>query len=1121
LVYELAWSRALIVPLGNSFDATTMVLATFMLGMACGAWMGGRLAERVKSALLLYALAEILLGLFALSAPALLRELSNIPASFGWLSWSRGGLGVRYWLGGTLIALPCLAMGASLPLLIRGLTGGRVLVGHRIGIVYGANTLGAALGACWAGFWGLAQLGVARCSALAALGSLVAAVLAALTSWRHQPDLVVLERTVEDPPSPTARATALSAALVGGFMMLACEVVWARVLTLIFGHDTYAFSVLLALVLAGLSLGGFAQRALARLDQHRVVGVLLGLFGASLALSYSFSCGVVIARGRDPFAWSAKQALHGSVWLEFLRELSFTPLLVLGPALLAGALYPATCSLYAGKATDAGRRVGVIALVNGVGASLGTAAAALGGISLLGIQGTITSVAVLSALLSTLLLFVGWPRGGSSCKRAAAAIARLGPLVFTAWAVGRTPARLSEKLLLAVVGPRHQELLYYEEARTASVAVIKNQINDERQLLVNAVNEVTTRLVHDQSFKLLGHLGPLLHPEPRTAVMICLGAGISAGAALTHPLVKLDVVDLSSAVARAARHFTGENNGVLDDPRFHLYTEDGRQFLLNSSERYDLAIIDSTHPKSVDSWILYTREFYQLVHDRLQAGGIAVQWLPLHGLSEREFKLIVRTFSGIFEHTTLWANAGVETYGQVAYAKLVGVRGRPLSIDTKLLARRLAEPRVQRDLLPYGMARPEEILDAFVAGSPALRRWTDGLPEQTDDHPWVPYTTELSRGRRMTPALLLGVRSRIDAWLRPGDTDGLASRERERAYDAQGLVLAGNLARAAELYPEGQKLGLFLAQATTIVPYYTALAQRYGDDPERLFEAGTQLGALGHSLEAKPIYEQALTLRPWDDSLRLNFGLLLMGVGAIDQSLGVFTRLRSERPGTALVLANLGAVLMAKGDLEAAKAQFKEALAWDRESLGTRLALAETYLGLGEPKAAAEELTELLARSPWMEEAHDLLGLVRERMGDYGGSIEQHRRAIDLNPYLPGFHAHLGRALAKTEAWEAAVNAYREALRLEPRVPSVLVELGQAYAAQEDWEDAVESYLMALDVDPAHAPAALQLGLTLERQGRIEEATQAFCQALTADPALLRARRQMVRLGLDPEGCEP
>ena len=165
--------------------------------------------------------------------------------------------------------------------------------------------------------------------------------------------------------------------------------------------------------------------------------------------------------------------------------------------------------------------------------------------------------------------------------------------------------------------------------------------------------------------------------------MICLGAGLSAGAALRHPLQSLDVVDLSSSMEQAAREFADINNNVLDDPRFHLHIGDGRQFLLRSDERYDVMMVDSTHPKSVDSWILYTLEFYELMRDHLEEDGIAVQWLPLHGLSEREFKIIVRTFMEVFPNTTLWVNVGFETYGQVAYVKLVGTL-EPLVIDDAL-----------------------------------------------------------------------------------------------------------------------------------------------------------------------------------------------------------------------------------------------------------------------------------------------------------------------------------------------------------------------------------------------------------------------------------------------------
>jgi spermidine synthase len=1047
LGYEICWSRALVVPLGNSTDATALVLGIFMLGIAGGAWLAGGWSERVSSSLWVYAAAELALGLFALAAPGLLASLSSIPV----MTWSVGpvrlGIPLRTITAVALLLLPCLAMGASLPLLVRSLTGPGVPVRARISLLYAANTLGAAGAACWTGFSGIATLGMARCSAVLAAGSFTAAaVAAAVARWGSTTGPLGPVSTHESasPPPRPVRLFALAAAFVSGLVMLASELVWARVLTFVFGHDTYAFSALLAVVLSGIALGGFAHRALSSLDQTRVVGALLASLGGCLALTFWYASTRVIERGRDPFALAAVGSLSTSAWLELCRELGYAAILVLAPSVLAGALYPATCSLYAGSAADTGRSVGRIGLANGVGSTLGTLAAALGAVAAAGIEGVMVGLASMAAA-TALGALAAEDRRAPMFARAWTVV----PLLITIGILVRLPAALPQRVLLSVVGPRHQKLLHYEEARTSTVAVIENEINGERQLLINGVNEVTTRLVHDQSFKLLGHLGALLHPRPRTAIMICLGAGLSAGAALAHPLARLDVVDLSSAVPRAARHFTAENNGVLDDPRLRLYTEDGRQFLLNSTEHYDLAIVDSTHPKSVDSWILYTREFYELVRDRLADGGIMVQWLPLHGLSEREFKLIVRTFLGVFEHMTLWASAGFETYGQVAYAKLVGRRGGPVVIDPAELARRLAQPRIQGDLAPYGMGTVAEVLDSYVADAAAVARWTAGLPEQTDDHPLVPYTTELSRGRPMIPALLLGARSHPPPWLRRPSADGsLPDSELGRAYEAQGLVLAGNLWRARELYPRGNKLALFEAQAHTAPDYYTSLAERYPNDTERLFEAATQLAALGYASEAKPVYERALRLRPRDERLRLNYGVLLLRLGQVDSAVSVLAALRRDRPNSALALSNLGAALMAESDAAAAKALFRESLSWDPESLGARLALAEAELALGESVQAERGLVELVARNPWVAEAHDLLGLAAFAREQWQLAAERHRRAVELDPYRPRFRAHLGRALEALGAWKEASSAYEASLRLDPDATWVREALGRVQAAE-------------------------------------------------------------------------
>jgi spermidine synthase/tetratricopeptide (TPR) repeat protein len=1104
LAYEIAWSRALVVPLGNASDAASLVLAAFMIGIGGGAWVAGGWAERVRSPLRLYALAEVLLGSYAFAAPHMLSALSTLPGDSGAL--------LRRLLALLLIAAPCLAMGASLPLLVRALTRPGASMRRQVGIAYGANTAGAALGALATGFWGLALVGTSRWSALAAVGSFAAAILALLAD-RHRPPLALPdhEPAGAKPESniPALRRLALGATFVMGFVVLANEMLWARVLTFVFGHDTYAFATMLAVVLVGLSIGGAAHRLIASRDQATWTAGLLGAFSLASLASFWVAAELVIRRGRDPFGLEASHAFAASVHLELLRELVYTPLLVLLPCVLAGAAFPAACSLHGQASGHVGQSIGRVTVANGVGSALGAITASVAVGAVFGVQRTFLVVAFLSAGMAALAILVSRPRSASTV-----AFAALPPSAVALMAVLMPPA-MPRSMILASVGPRHQVFVHYEEARTGTVSVIENQINLERQLLMNGVNEVTTRLVHDQSFKALGHLAPLLHPNPKQGVMICLGAGISAGAALAHPLERLDVIDLSSAVQRGARHFATENNDVLDDPRFRLHIGDGRQFLLNTQDRYDVAIIDSTHPKAVDSWILYTLEFYELVRDRLGEGGIAVQWLPLHGLSEREFKIIVHTFQGAFPRMTLWANVGFETYGQVGYAKLVGVQNGDLEVDVPRVAERLRSTEAGKDLAVWGMGDVDELLDLFVAGPDALATWTDGLPLQTDDHPIIPYTTSFAKGRRMVPALLLGVREPITPWLR-----GEASTEQkvaiERAAEGQGLVTAGLLTRASELLPSSRKVALFEHQTKTTRPYYEALAARYPDDPIKQFEAATQLAALGHGDRARPRYERALALRPGDFRARLDLAHLLLGAGEVRESIEMLTSLREDHPRSAIVHYNLGAAVLASGDAGAAAGHLETALAYDDLLHGARVGLARARLAMGDLDRAEREVQRVTVDNPWDGDGYHLLGLVRARQGRLNEAEQHLRRAQGLEPYRSDFLLDLGKVRVRRGNLAGAEAALRSLLRYHPTHVRGMQALGEVLATSARWAEAAEMHAHALEADPGFVPAALGLAQALRAEGRTDQAVDAFCLALRLDPNSAVAHRNLKEMGA---GC--
>ena len=705
--------------------------------------------------------------------------------------------------------------------------------------------------------------------------------------------------------------------------------------------------------------------------------------------------------------------------------------------------------------------MGTALLVNGVAAAAGSLLVSLAAIPLAGIQGAAAILVVVGGLgLFPMVIFRGKDR-----RRALAATTLFAAVIAVAVSLvaGR---QMPRAMLQEAVGAKHQEIIHYDEGRTGTVSVTVNEINGERQLFMNAVNEVTTRLVHDQSFKLLGHLGPLLHPDPKRGLMICLGAGLSAGAALRHPLEHLDVVELSSSIPGATRKWADLNNDVLDDPRLALHIDDGRRFLAEEKEPYDVVIVDSTHPKSVDSWILYTSEFYELVRDGMDDDGIFVQWLPLHGLSENEFKIIVRTFLEVFPEATLWVNVGFETYGQVAYLKLVGTKA-PLRIDYRELALRLKEPRIAKDLAPYGMDRPEEILDTFLATAAAATRWTEGLPVQTDDRPFLPYITDMSLGRRMEPALLLAVRSRIAPLLgRMGADEERIIDTLDTAHEAQGFLLAGMLARAAAAYPESEKIELFEDRAGEGRGYYLALAKRYEDDGAKLFEIGSYLGNLGHTKDARDLYEKAAKLRPDDSRIAVNRALLDLDDGKVDEAVSALAGVVRDEPDNALASYNLGAALLARGDSAAAVDELKRAVELDPDLHGAWISLAEAHRQSGDLRKAEAVLRKLTERARWLPEAWDMLGLIEGQRGEWDRAKELHSKALFLDPYRAQAHYNMGIALQEEGRLKAAAEAYSTALRIDPKDAEAHNNLGLVYAAAGLFDKAADHHRQALEIEP-------------------------------------------------------
>jgi spermidine synthase len=1102
LAYEVLWGRSLVTSLGNTADASAAVLTAFVGAMGLGAALIGRLGDRVRDPLLLYSSLECALAVFGMAVPVVgSRLLPRVAAALLVSGPAPAGWMIRLLLGVTLVAVPAALMGATLPLLVRRLSSRRGDAARWFSWLYAANTAGAAFGAAAAGLFVVPMLGIRLGSGIAAVLNLAAA---ALGMWARR-----LAPPVETAPAPTPaaapqgvrnRATLLAA--VSGALLLFMERLWSRMLVLVLGHDTYGFSSMLVAVIVGLALGGVVAGSLGRRRDAALgwASVML-LAGAALSLAcFVLSTWLVRRGGGDPFGILAAAELDTRAGWAIWHPLALSAVTVLVPAAGAGAVFPLCCAAVDPNPSHAGGEVGRLTAANAVGAVIGGLLPTLGVVGWIGVHGSVTAAGGAAAVVAVVML-VGARAATGLAPRILAAVS----VAAVAAASLAAPSGGMRRIVHVMVGGDVERITYHAEGRTATVTVTRNRIDGTRQLFVNAVNEVTTRYVHDQSFSLLGHLGLLLHPDPREVLVVCHGAGLTPGAAARHRGAEVTVVDLEKKVIEASRLFADLNGNLHENENVDVLVEDGRNHLLATSRSYDVITVDSTHPRAVDSWVLYTVEFYELARRRLSHDGILVQWVPLHGMSAREFRILTGTFLSVFPQAQLWANVGYDRVGFTGYALLVAGRSGRLAIDADRIDERMDRQPVAEEMARWGMDGPADVLDCFIAGPGTLASWTADEPLNTDDRPLTPFVTGYSRGPRMGPEVLAQVVEPLgDLLVVPSDPQLAERLEHElgRYRLAEKLLLRGEQDRAASVVPGSRKLARYVEELAAAREYRRRRAARDPDDPRVLLEAGSELTALGGASAAVPILERAAAAsgpdpRPW-----FHLGLAEARRGRWEQAERAQRRALELDPDGVLARINLALAVMALGDPYAATEILRAAARADPGFGRTWVHLGEAHLARGEPEVALEHVERALRLTPTDAQAHHLAGRALGRLGDGREAIAAYDRAIDLDPGW--FAPRYDRALELLAAgdYEDARRGFEEALELRPESAEAWTDLGLALAGTDRWAEAAEAHLRATDLDPELARAWLNLGLALKALGETTAAESAFRRALVLDPEI-------------------
>ena len=738
LVYETLWVKQLGRVVGVEVHAVSIALSAFFGGLALGGASLGRLADRVARPVRLYAQLEAgVAALGVLSTLALARSAPLFVAlqdTVGPLAWA---------LPFGLVGLPAFLMGGTLPALLRSLHPNADAVAPATGVLYAANTAGAVVGTLATAFLLVPAFGIKGTGFFAAaLGLAVAAAALVL-------DRRLGVRTAVTPVPPVASAPgalrdariALALYAAAGGVALGYEVVWSELLVQFLSTRSYAFAVMLATYLSGLALGSFlfARLGARARDPWRLLGVLLAGAGAS-ALAIVMLLGPWLPDAQTFAGMWAMRATERETVEVAARFAVAAVVVLLVPTTLLGAAFPAAARLIA-SAHRVGRDVGTTLALNTAGGIAGTFLTGFVLVPWFGLARSLGCLAVAGALLGAVAVLKGGRGRISACVSATTMV-----LAVLGLALGPR-----DKLGTLLAEQRGGTLVFYAEDTGGTVAVLEQKAGHGsfRRLYIQGVSNSGDAPPSRRYMRLQALLPLLIHSgEPRTALVVGFGTGITAGALLADSGLKTRVVaELLPSVVRAATFFSG-NQGAATDPRIEIRIGDGRQELLRHSQRYDLITLEPPPPSAAGVVNLYSTDFYELCRTRLQPGGLMAQWWPLPTQNDEDSRSLVRSFLDVFPNATAWSTDIYEVL-------LVG-SSSPIELDGERIAGRYSQPGVRSVLAEVGIESPEALLATWVTDRTGLERFArDALPV-TDDRPLIEHASWVRRGeiRRVLPRLL-------------------------------------------------------------------------------------------------------------------------------------------------------------------------------------------------------------------------------------------------------------------------------------------------------------------------------------------------------------------------------
>jgi spermidine synthase len=966
LIYQVVWVRMLTLVFGHTIYSVSIVLSAFMAGLGLGSYLWGKTIDRIGKPLLVYGKIEILIGI---SAALLSVLLSNFSPIYVWLHQFLPDLFfltaiLKASLAFLLVLIPTLFMGATLPVICKYFATEDANLGQQVSYLYSINTLGAAVGCLFAGYFLIGFLGVLETALVAAGINLFIGVICIVIFKKAEPEVVCgfgLPKPAFDPLQlDKENSLWLTISFLCGFTALAYEVVWTRLLVFVVGSTVYSFSLMLANFLFGITVGGLLIVPFFKKKIDFRLLLTLFQFGIGLYLIFSlYQSNWILSSFIDIF----KGPITG-FWIN-IRHASA---LMFVPTVLFGMSFPVLTYLVTKGSKDIGGSLGSVYGVNTLGGILGSLVAGYLLLPNLGSQQTLACLAMLNFLSGILLfatssLFTGFIRKGVALS--------LSCLLFLF--VLKMPNDLLKEIFLrnsaGKVNP--EKLIYLDEGLTTTVAVFNDNRRglNYKRLILNGVNMSADSMDSRKYMTLLSYIPLLLVENPKNVLVICFGTGQTAGAAGAYPGINLvDAVDISPGVFRAGKFFKATNHNVVNNPKVKRINQDGRQHLLTTSTKYDVITAEPPPPLDAGSVNLYTREYYELTKRALKPGGIVSQWIPLHGQTGTHVYQNFRTFLESFPYTMAWYPVAREMI-------LIG-SNQPINVNFQSIEKRLQNPVIKKIMGNIGFGSPYSFLGSIWYLKDELKQLSIGERIISDNNPTLEFFLNDSKEESFVAKNSL---NRIyenrspfeDTFEKVTQSSYFLSQIQKNTFKKHW---EGRLnSEYAEINQSRGKNMLHKKKYEEAIKYFKRAIELNPDNAEAHYNLGNALQIKGNTSEAISHYKKAIELKFESAQAHYNLGIALLTKGNTSEAILSYKKAIKLKPDYPEAHNNLGNALLKKGNTREAIFSFKKAI----------------------------EIKPDYAR------AYNNLGSALIKKGNTSEAISHYKTAIKLNPDFADAHNNL------------------------------------------------------------------------------------------------------------------